>query len=207
VPLTGFATAAAGYFQTMNLSRLLRATEQVRAVDRPAGAVSRALRKAMRNPTVDGALRGSWLGHPVHPMLVALPIGAWVSSAVFDLVFSQPRTARRLQAVGLASAPPTVLFGLADFSGLDVEQRRVGALHAMANAVSTGCFLTAYLSKSQGANRAWGLAGLLAVAAGGALGGHLAYSQGAGVRRWEPVPFQRRPPVGDPAAAGWEPAR
>ncbi|UIJ58017.1 DUF2231 domain-containing protein [Amycolatopsis acidiphila] len=191
----------------MNLHRLLRSAEQVRALDRPAGAVARVLRKALRNPAVDGALRGSWLGHPVHPILVTMPIGAWVSSAVFDLVFSQPKAARRLQAIGLVAVPPTVLFGLADYSGLDVEQRRVGALHAAANAVSAGCFLAAWLSKSQGANRAWGMSGLLAVGVGGALGGHLSYSQGAGVRRWEALPFQRRPPVTDPAAAGWEHAR
>lgn len=191
----------------MNLHRLLRAAEQVRVLDRPAGAVSRVLRKALRNPAVNGALRGSWLGHPVHPLLVTMPIGAYVSSAVFDFVFSQPQTARRLQAVGLASVPPTVLFGLADYAGLDVEQRRVGALHAITNTVSTGCFLAAYRSKTQGANRAWGLAGLLAVSVGGALGGHLSYAQGAGVQRWTPMPFQRRPPVTEPAAAGWEPAQ
>jgi uncharacterized membrane protein len=191
----------------MNLPRLLRSAEQVRAVDRPAGALARVLRKALRNPAVDGAMRGSWLGHPVHPLLVTLPIGAWVSSAALDLVFSQPKAARQLQAIGLASLPPTVLFGLADYSGLDVEQRRVGVLHAATNAVSGGCFLAAVLAKSQGANRAWSLAGLLALSVGGALGGHLSYSQGAGVRRWEPLPFQRRPPVTDPAAAGWEHAR
>lgn len=191
----------------MNLPRLLRSAEQVRAVDRPAGALARVLRKALRKPAVDGALRGSWLGHPVHPLLVTMPIGAWVSAAVFDLVLGQPKAARRLQAIGLVSVPPTVLFGLADYSGLDVEQRRVGLLHAAANVVSSGCFVAAWLSKSQAANRAWSLGGLVAVGVGGALGGHLSYAQGAGVRRWEPVPFQRRSPVTDPAAAGWEHAR
>jgi uncharacterized membrane protein len=39
-------------------------------------------------------LSGSY-GHPVHPILVTLPIGAWVCSFIFDLVSygsSQPRT-------------------------------------------------------------------------------------------------------------------
>ncbi|MCE3275412.1 MAG: hypothetical protein K0R13_1267, partial [Propionibacteriaceae bacterium] len=31
------------------------------------------------------ALAGSY-GHPVHPILVTLPIGAWVCSFIFDLV-------------------------------------------------------------------------------------------------------------------------
>ncbi|GAA4657588.1 DUF2231 domain-containing protein [Amycolatopsis dongchuanensis] len=191
----------------MNLHRLLSAAERARVVDRPAGAVAKGLRKLLRNSRVDGALRGSWLGHPVHPLLVTLPIGAWVSAAVFDFGFGQPQTARRLQALGLAATPPTVLLGLADYSGLDTTQRRTGALHALGNAVGAACYLAAWRSEDRTVNRVWSLAGLLAVSAGGALGGHLSYSQGAGVRRWESVPFQRRPPVGDPAAAGWEPAR
>jgi uncharacterized membrane protein len=40
------------------------------------------------------ALAGSY-GHPVHPILVTLPIGAWVCSLILDLVSygsSEPRT-------------------------------------------------------------------------------------------------------------------
>src|SRR5262245_44382041 len=33
-------------------------------------------------------LQGQWLGHPLHPALVHLPVGLWVSALVFDL-FSQ----------------------------------------------------------------------------------------------------------------------
>jgi hypothetical protein len=42
----------------------------------PAGAVSRAVRpRVVRN-----LLSGTDLGHPLHPMLTDLPIGAWVMS-------------------------------------------------------------------------------------------------------------------------------
>ena len=58
-----------------------------------------------------GALRGSWLGHPVHPLLITLPMGTWMTSAVFDVVFKDVIAARRLVAVGLAATPPTVLAG------------------------------------------------------------------------------------------------
>lgn len=191
----------------MNLHRLLQSAEQVRAVDRPAAAIARVLRKALRNPAVDGAVRGAWLGHPLHPIAVTLPIGAWTSAAIFDLVLSDPQSARRLQAIGLAAFPPTAWLGWADFSALDVEQRRVGLLHAISNGAAAACFVAALRSKSHGANRAWGLGGLLVVSLGGLLGGHLAYAQGAGLRRWEEVPFQRRPAVTDPADAGWQHTR
>ncbi|HXT35321.1 MAG TPA: Rieske (2Fe-2S) protein, partial [Chloroflexota bacterium] len=33
---------------------------------------------------VKDALYGTWLGHPLHPALVAMPIGFWTSTAVLD---------------------------------------------------------------------------------------------------------------------------
>ncbi|MFD1152057.1 DUF2231 domain-containing protein, partial [Saccharothrix hoggarensis] len=129
-------------------------------------------------------LRGAWLGHPVHPLLVTVPIGAWVCSAVLDVGFGDRAAARRLVLVGLAATPPTVLLGLADFSHLDVPQRRVGALHAVVNTLAAGCFLASTRCGDRAA-RVWGLVGLLVLSAGGALGGHLSYAQGSGVGRWQ----------------------
>ncbi|HEX2744435.1 MAG TPA: hypothetical protein VHO07_14745 [Streptosporangiaceae bacterium] len=31
------------------------------------------------------ALNGVWLGHPVHPMLVQVSAGAWLSASLLDL--------------------------------------------------------------------------------------------------------------------------
>lgn len=167
----------------MKPRRILEAAESLRALDPATTAVARGLRKVVGHGAADRVLRGAWLGHPVHPLLVTLPIGAWSSAAVLDLT-GQPATARRLVTIGLAATPPTVLTGLAEFSGLDAEQRRVGAIHALSNTVAAGCFLAANRSGRTAAARMWGLGGLLALTAGGALGGHLSYAQGAGVRRW-----------------------
>ncbi|NIH78339.1 DUF2231 domain-containing protein [Amycolatopsis viridis] len=164
------------------MKRILEAAESLRALDPTSTALARGLRKVIGRGTADRLLRGAWLGHPVHPLLVTLPIGAWISSVVLDLT-GQPEAARRLVTIGLAATPPTVLTGLAEFSGLDRKQRRVGMVHAAANTLAAGCFLAANRS-GRGAARAWTAAGLLAVSAGGALGGHLSYAQGAGVHRW-----------------------
>lgn len=172
----------------LDIHQILRAAESFRAVDHPAGIVAQKIRRALRDSRTDGLLRGSWLGHAVHPLLVTVPIGAWVCSAVLELGFGQRDAARRLVAIGLLATPPTIVTGIADFSGLDVRQRRVGALHAAANTVSTGCFLASYLCRTRRADTAgtvWSLLGLLAVGAGGALGGHLTYALGAGVHRWQ----------------------
>ncbi|HUQ62041.1 DUF2231 domain-containing protein [Lentzea sp.] len=167
---------------------MLQAVEELRAVDRPAESAARVVRRALRSPRVDRAVRGSWLGHPLHPLMVTVPIGAWASAAVLDARPGDEDAARRLVALGLLASVPTVLLGLADYSGLDRRQRRVGAVHAVANAAAVTCFAASYALRRRGrhtAGKVLGLAGLTAVGIGGALGGHLSYAQGGGVHRWQ----------------------
>ncbi|MER7016140.1 DUF2231 domain-containing protein, partial [Saccharopolyspora sp. NPDC000359] len=91
-----------------------------------------------------------------------------------------------LTALGLLAVPPAVAAGLVDFAHLDTPQRRVGALHAMANVVSAA-FFGASLRYPPGARAALVCTtlGTLTIAVGGALGGHLSYAQEAGVQRWQ----------------------
>lgn len=168
----------------MNIPRLLRSAESVRQLDGLTGPVQRTARRLLDGRPVDRLLRGSWLGHPVHPMLVTVPIGAWVSAAVLDLGAGSPQSVRRLIALGLLATPPTVATGLADWSELTRTQRRVGAIHAAANVFSAGCFLASYRCRARDARApgiAWSALGLLVVGVAGALGGHLTYAQGASV--------------------------
>ena len=39
------------------------------------------------------ALHGVWLGHPQHPVMVQVPIGAWLGAALMDAVPGQERGA------------------------------------------------------------------------------------------------------------------
>lgn len=54
-------------------------------------------------------LRGRPLGHPLHPVLVQVPIGCWLSSAVLDLVPGTQRASKTLTAVGLAGIAPAAV--------------------------------------------------------------------------------------------------
>ncbi|GAC1398909.1 MAG: DUF2231 domain-containing protein [Mycobacterium sp.] len=174
----------------MNLHRLLASFERARLLDPPAEAASRVAGRLIERRGLAHALRGSWLGHPVHPLLVTLPIGTWIASAVFDVVFKDVTAARRLVAVGLAATPPTVLAGWADYTLLGRRQQRVGLVHAASNALGVAMFALSYRAYRRQrirAARTYTVLGLAAISVGGALGGHLSYAQGAGMFRWQPL--------------------
>ncbi|MEU4247973.1 DUF2231 domain-containing protein [Amycolatopsis sp. NPDC026612] len=167
--------------------RALTAVEEAGVLDAPATALAHRLRGAAAS--VPGrVLRGRWLGHPLHPLVVTVPIGAWVCSALFDLLPGQEEAARRLVATGLAAAPVAVVLGLFDYADLDERQRRVGLAHAAGNTVAIALFGASYAARGRGRvarGRILGALGLAVTSAGGALGGHLAYAQGAGFFRWQ----------------------
>ncbi|MFK4148819.1 Rieske 2Fe-2S domain-containing protein [Streptomyces sp. NPDC004065] len=187
---------------TAGPGRVLRSIdklEQFSGADRMLDAVRRTVRAVPLGRARDG-LHGRWLGHPVHPVMVQLPIGSWLSAAVLDVVPGQRRAVRILIATGVVSALPAAVAGLVDWAELHRQQMRVGAVHATANVLALTLYtgsLTARLRGREALGKGLGLAGLAAVAAGGALGGHLAYRQASGANHAEHVPHLVSP--------GWHP--
>jgi nitrite reductase/ring-hydroxylating ferredoxin subunit/uncharacterized membrane protein len=164
------------------IGKVLDRLAEVRPLDRVADPVSATVRRVLHGRAAD-LLHGTWLGHPVHPIAVMVPIGSYLSAAVLDLMPGQAVAARRLIGVGLLATPAAAVAGLADWSQLEPEQRRVGLLHAATNNVGTLFYAASWLARRRGRRAAGvglGLAGLGCVAAGGTLGGHLAYALGAG---------------------------
>lgn len=146
----------------------------------------RVLQRAIRSVPlgeVRDLLRGRPLGHPVHPVLVQVPIGCWLSAAVLDIVPAGQRAPTTLTAVGLAGVAPAAVAGWADWADLPPEQARVGLAHALSNVAAVAFYtasLTARLRGRATKGRLWSLGGLTAVAVSGALGGHVAYRQAVG---------------------------
>ncbi|WP_394813332.1 Rieske 2Fe-2S domain-containing protein [Streptomyces johnsoniae] len=172
--------------------RVLSAMDTVEST-RWADPLIRVLRGAVHTIPAGArdVLHGTWLGHPVHPLMVQVPMGTWLSAAVLDLAPGRRRGAGALVAVGLATAAPAAVAGWADWADLRKPQMRVGLVHAAANSAAIALYaasLTARLRGRRMAGRGLGFAGLTVVSLGGALGGHLAYRQAAGVNHAEPVP-------------------
>ncbi|MDX3697239.1 Rieske (2Fe-2S) protein [Streptomyces europaeiscabiei] len=136
-------------------------------------------------------LHGRWLGHPVHPLMVQVPIGTWLSAAVLDLRPGRAREAGLLIGVGLAAAAPAALAGAVDWAELHRRQQRTGVAHALATSTAVGLYATSLACRVKGrteAGRVYGFLGLTAVGVGGMLGGHLAYRQASGANHAEEVP-------------------
>jgi nitrite reductase/ring-hydroxylating ferredoxin subunit/uncharacterized membrane protein len=134
------------------------------------------------------ALHGTWLGHPLHPALTDLPIGCWTSAWLLDLFGGKEtrKAATALVGLGVATAVPTIVSGAADWTALGEtsKPRRVGAVHAIANAGATWLYGASWLARRRGNHKqgvTLGMAGAALATAGGYLGGHLAYRNAVGV--------------------------
>lgn len=186
------------------MQRFTDGLERSEAVDAVGGPVHNLAINLIRNGDFKDALSGTWLGHPLHPLMVAVPIGSWISASVLDLTPGDSTVAaRRLIAFGALSALPTALAGVSDWSDTSGAEQRVGALHAGLNLVAVGLYGGSWVrrrkssgSKSSRAGTLLALAGGAFMGAAGYLGGHLAYSLGVGTdtnafqtgpQRWQVV--------------------
>jgi nitrite reductase/ring-hydroxylating ferredoxin subunit len=177
----------------MGQNRILWLLDRLEREPRADALIDAARRRVRSLPLGRGrdVLHGRWLGHPVHPLMVQVPIGSWLSAAVLDLRPGHSREAGLLVGVGLATAAPAALAGAVDWAELHHRQQRVGLVHAVANWAAVGLYTTSLVCRLKGrtgAGRAYGFLGLTAVGVGGMLGGHLAYRQASGANHAEEVP-------------------
>jgi hypothetical protein len=72
------------------LQQTVRRLERLEALDKVARPLARTVGRAVRPRVVRNVLSGTYLGHPLHPVLTDLPIGAWVMSALLDAAGGRP---------------------------------------------------------------------------------------------------------------------
>jgi nitrite reductase/ring-hydroxylating ferredoxin subunit/uncharacterized membrane protein len=136
------------------------------------------------------ALHGVWLGHPLHPVFTAIPLGAWTTGLILDAVAGARHDSALEEAgdvaiaVGLAGAAAAAVTGLTDWSETSGRSRRTGLVHGLLNIGATTLYAAAYLLRRNGSRasgRTCALAGY-GIAAGAAwLGGDLVFDQRVGV--------------------------
>lgn len=160
--------------------------EHLQSLDSVIDTLKTSVRPIMNQPVVQNILGGEFLGHPVHPLLTDLPIGAWSMSALLDVAGGEElETASSvLVGAGIATALPTAVTGLHDWSKTDDAESRVGFVHAAAMDVTLMLYtgsLVARLTGHRTPGKLLGLAGLGVMSVGGYLGGHLTYALGTNV--------------------------
>ncbi|MGH3744952.1 MAG: Rieske 2Fe-2S domain-containing protein [Mycobacteriales bacterium] len=163
------------------IDRLGDALEHATSLDRLSGPLASFWSAALRPPALRDAVSGTALGHPLHPAAVLVPAGAFLSSTVLDAA-DEPSAARRLAGIGVLTAAPAAVAGWSDWLDTEGAERRVGLVHAAANALGITAYGVSWLQRRRGHDgRAAGVVGLSLIGLGGWLGGHLAFALGVGV--------------------------
>ncbi len=127
-------------------------------------------------------LNGTWLGHPLHPVLTDVPIGAWSCALVFDLA-SMDAAADVSVALGLVAAVGTAVTGIIDWSDTYGRAQRIGVAHAALNITSTVLYATSLIARQRhrGFGKLLAFAGYGVLNAGAFLGGELVFSEQIGI--------------------------
>lgn len=136
-------------------------------------------------------------GHPFHPILVTIPIGAWIASLVFDLIalfVADPGPyvlgAQVLIVIGIIGALLAAIFGFIDFTGIasDTPAKRTALIHLSLNLTVVVLYLVNYFVRAGADHDAVSVVGLvlsiialIMLSVSGYLGGKLAYTYGVRV--------------------------
>lgn len=128
-------------------------------------------------------LHGVWLGHPLHPVLTDIPLGAWTAAVVLDAA-GEHKAADVAVKIGLAGAVGSAVTGLTDWSQTDGSARRVGIVHGLLNLTATTLFglsLVSRKNKNRGAGQTLAAIGYGVAMAAAYYGGHLVFRKQVGV--------------------------
>lgn len=179
----------------------VRKLEDAEVLDKYTAPMAELVGRAVKPTWVRNLLSGTYLGHPAHPLLTDLPIGAWGMATLLDTI-GGPETEKAadiLAVAGIIAAAPTAAAGLNDWSDTYGRETRVGLVHATAVSTALAAYVASVIARARGnrrAGRRLGLAGFAALTAGGYLGGYLSFVRGVNVNRaawqedtdeWTPV--------------------
>lgn len=171
----------------------LASIENFNGIDAIANPLAEAVHESLeRVEPLKTALNGAWLGHPLHPVLTDIPVGAWTAALVMDASAGSDardgygKATETAIAVGLAGAVGSAITGLTDWSDTDGGSRRLGLVHGLINLTATSFYVASLLARRRGqqtAGRSYSTVGYALMLAGAYLGGSLVFKNQIGVDR------------------------
>lgn len=174
---------------------LIKVVEQQEALDQLSDQIQPLVRNAFKSAGPAGRelkniFHGTWLGHPLHPALTDVPLGAWTAALALDAMESISGRrelgagADAAIAVGLVGAAGAAVTGLTDWSETDGRARKVGLLHGLLNVGATVLYTTSLVlrrKQKRTAGMGFAMLGYAVSSASAYLGGHLVFSEQIGV--------------------------
>ena len=145
-------------------------------------------------------IHGTWLGHPLHPVITDIPLGAWTLAVIFDIIYLFNRTTTWTTAadlsiiIGVVGALAAAVTGYTDWNETIDRERRVGVAHGLINTLVLIIYVASLIVRGAGGNRGLGivlaLVGYALVISAAYLGGEMVFSIGTGVNHhaWQAVP-------------------
>lgn len=174
---------------------LAKVIDKQDGISAAADALQPAVRDLFRSggeagQAVKNFLHGTWLGHPLHPVLTDIPVGAWTTALALDAMEAVSgreefgSAADAAVAVGLAGALGAAATGITDWADTEGRGRKVGLVHALLNAGATTLYATSLVCRRRNSRRVGvglSMLGFLVSGAAAYLGGHLVFGEKIGV--------------------------
>jgi nitrite reductase/ring-hydroxylating ferredoxin subunit/uncharacterized membrane protein len=180
-----------------------RAIDSQEWLDGVADAIQPAIQGAFKAAGEPGRvakdfLHGVWLGHPLHPVITDVPIGAWTMAQLLDVLSvargddeGLDRASDIALGAGLVAAGGAAVTGWVDWSESGGPRRRMGLAHAFMNVIALVLNVASLFLRLGSAGgksgrrtaRSLSAAGYLTSAAAAFVAGELVYNLGQAVSR------------------------
>jgi nitrite reductase/ring-hydroxylating ferredoxin subunit/uncharacterized membrane protein len=101
---------------------------------------------------VKDILNGTWLGHPAHPPVTDVPVGAWTVAIACDVIGARD-AAKTAIGIGILGAVCAAATGIADWADIHNQRpRKLGVVHATLNTTALALYVASYLLRDGGAS-------------------------------------------------------
>jgi nitrite reductase/ring-hydroxylating ferredoxin subunit/uncharacterized membrane protein len=137
-------------------------------------------------PVIKDLLNGVWLGHPLHPAITDVPIGAYVVALVLDFTGQRSASTAAI-GIGIVFMLVAALAGYADYIDLENKPRQFGTIHSSLMLVALVFYVVSFLMRlgaTPSPAEVWlSVIGFLIVITSAYVGGELVYNLGTQVDR------------------------